>query len=140
MGAASVGALFLTREKLKPDDIGGIALLKPVSPAPSQDLIKGFSPWGISQVNPERGEGREGGEGIALLDLLHPSICLQVGSAFALAASSSLVACACEAGVVRLFAARTLAFKANLPRCACEAGVVRLFAARTLAFKANLPR
>ncbi|GIL94985.1 hypothetical protein Vretimale_1100 [Volvox reticuliferus] len=44
------------------------------------------------------------------------SLSLQVPAAFALAVSSSLIACACAAGVVRLFAARTLAFRGNLPR------------------------
>ncbi|GIL68031.1 hypothetical protein Vafri_21318 [Volvox africanus] len=44
------------------------------------------------------------------------SLSLQVPAAFALAVSSGLIACACAAGVVRLFAARTLAFRGNLPR------------------------
>ncbi|KAG2448626.1 hypothetical protein HYH02_006514 [Chlamydomonas schloesseri] len=47
---------------------------------------------------------------------IEKSVNLQVPAAFALAVSPSLVACACAAGVVRLFAARTLAFKGNLPR------------------------
>jgi hypothetical protein len=42
----------------------------------------------------------------------------QVRAAFALAASSSVIACACAAGTVRMFALRTLAFVANLPRIA----------------------
>ncbi|GLI61045.1 hypothetical protein VaNZ11_003198, partial [Volvox africanus] len=44
------------------------------------------------------------------------SLSLQVPAAFALAVSSGIIACACAAGVVRLFAARTLAFRGNLPR------------------------
>jgi hypothetical protein len=40
----------------------------------------------------------------------------QVHAAYGLAVSSSLVACACSAGVVRMFATRTLQFKCNLPR------------------------
>lgn len=41
---------------------------------------------------------------------------LQVPSAFALAASPSLVAAACAQGVVRLFSCKSLAFRATLPR------------------------
>lgn len=47
---------------------------------------------------------------------LDKSVNLQVPAAFALAASPGLVACACSAGVVRLFTGRTLAFRTNLPR------------------------
>lgn len=47
---------------------------------------------------------------------LDKSVSLQVPAAFALAVSPGLVACACAAGVVRLFATRTLAFRGNLPR------------------------
>lgn len=48
--------------------------------------------------------------------MTHCLLVTQVPAAFALAVSSNLIACACTAGVVRLFATRTLAFKGNLPR------------------------
>ncbi|KAG2501853.1 hypothetical protein HYH03_000351 [Edaphochlamys debaryana] len=53
---------------------------------------------------------------------LDKSVNLQVPTAFALAVSPSLVACACAAGVVRLFAARSLEFRGNLPRPNTRAG------------------
>jgi hypothetical protein len=43
---------------------------------------------------------------------------LQARVAYALATSSTYIATACNAGIVRLFSLRTLAFKANLPRIA----------------------
>lgn len=60
----------------------------------------------------------------ALLDAMRARLVpLQVKQAHALAVSSSLVACACSAGVVRVFATRTLAFKCNLPRPAAKASL-----------------
>ncbi|KXZ55391.1 hypothetical protein GPECTOR_3g517 [Gonium pectorale] len=55
---------------------------------------------------------------------LDKSVNLQVPAAFALAASSDLVACACAAGVVRLFEAGKLVFKGNLPRHSARSGGV----------------
>lgn len=47
---------------------------------------------------------------------LDKSVDLQVRCAFKLATSSTMVACACAQGTVRIFATKTLAFRCSLPR------------------------